>query len=250
MLSSQETKTTKHDDQDITFLDLVKKNFEEASGYTQIPKDKLEFYKSCDSILKIMLPLVRDDGKVEVIPAYRAHHKHYKLPTKGGTRYAENVTAEEVEALSLLMTLKCAVVDLPFGGAKGGIAFNPKKYSAREIESLTRRYALEMAKKGYIGPQVDCLGPDVGTGAREMAWIKDTYEMFHGHKDINSAGVSTGKPLTQGGIDGRTESTGLGVYFCIREFLKDEEITKQAKLTTGVQGKTFIVQVNKKQYHN
>lgn len=125
--------------------------------------------------MKFTIPLVRDDGEIESVTAYRAQHKMHRLPVKGGTRYSNAINISEVEALACLMTLKCAVVNLPFGGAKGGIKFNPKDYSAREIESLTRRYTLELAKKGFIGAQIDVPGPDLGTGEREMSWMKDTY---------------------------------------------------------------------------
>jgi glutamate dehydrogenase (NAD(P)+) len=140
------------------FLDMVNSYFDVAASHTNIPKDKIEYYKQADCVVKFTIPLVRDDGTIEGIRAYRAQHKLHRLPTKGGTRYAENVSISEVEALSCLMTLKCATVGLPYGGAKGGIAFNPKKYSKREIESLTRRYTLELAKKGFIGAAIDVLG--------------------------------------------------------------------------------------------
>lgn len=122
---------------------------------------------------------MRDNGKIESITAYRAQHKLHRLPTKGGTRFSEHITIEEVEALSCLMTFKCSTANLPYGGAKGGICFNPKKYSAREIESLTRRYTLELAKKRFIGASIDVPGPDLGTGEREMSWMKDTYQTYN-----------------------------------------------------------------------
>jgi len=169
-------------------------------------------------------------------------NKHYKLPTKGGTRYAPTVDIQEVEALSCLMTLKCAVVDLPYGGAKGGIRIDPRHYSVRELESITRRYTLELAKKGFIGAGIDVPGPDLGTGTREMSWMKDTYKTFFGQNDINCEACCTGKALSQGGITGRTESTGLGVYFAIRELAADAALMATVGLEPGVAGKTFIIQ--------
>lgn len=151
---------------------------------------------------------------------------------------------EEVEALSCLMTLKCAVVDLPFGGAKGGICLDPLQYSASEIESLIRRYTLELTRKGFIGPTIDVPGPDVGTGSREMNWMMDTYETFYGHLDINSKAITTGKSLSLGGIEGRTESTGLGAFIVIRELLNNNEIMGKLKITPGIEGKSFIIQVS------
>lgn len=131
---------------------MVNGYFDMAAGYTNIDSDKLEYYKKPDCVIQFTLPLVRDDGTVESIKAYRAQHKLHLLPTKGGTRYSEHVTLSETEALACLMTLKCAVVNLPYGGAKGGVCFNPKNYSQREIEAITRKYTTELARKGFIGP--------------------------------------------------------------------------------------------------
>jgi glutamate dehydrogenase (NAD(P)+) len=224
------------------FLEMVKSYFDEAGKFTNIPPDMLEIYKNCNTVLKIMIPLVRDNGKIEFIAAYRAQHKHHKLPTKGGTRYAPSVDIQEVEALSCLMTLKCAVVELPYGGAKGGIRIDPKNYSVRELESITRRYTLELAKKGFIGAGIDVPGPDMGTGVREMSWMKDTYQTFFGEGDINASACCTGKATSQGGISGRTESTGLGVFFCVRELINDPHVMKPSGLPLGIQGKSLIVQ--------
>ena len=226
------------------FLEMVLGYIDLAAPYTKIPKDWIEVYKGCDNTLKMNLPLVRDNGKVEFIAAYRAQHKRHRLPTKGGTRYAPDVDLQEVEALASLMTLKCAVVDLPYGGAKGGIRINPRDYSAREIESLTRRYTVELAKKNFIGAAIDVPGPDMGTGEREMTWMKDTYTYFMGHQDINSSACCTGKSMPNGGIRGRTESTGLGVFYALKEFVKESAIMKKVGLAPGLQDKTIIVQVS------
>ena len=141
------------------------------------------------------------------------------------------------------MTLKCAVVDLPFGGAKGGICLDPLQYSPSEIESLIRRYTLELTRKGFIGPTIDVPGPDVGTGSREMNWMMDTYSTFYGHTDINSKAITTGKSLTLGGIEGRTESTGLGAYIVLKEMLNNKEAMTKLKISPGIEGKKFIIQV-------
>lgn len=138
-----------------------------------------------------------------MIPAYRCQHSTHKLPTKGGTRYASTVTLEEVEALACLMTLKCAIVSLPYGGAKGGICFDPRKYSVNEIDQLTRQYTIKLARKNSIGAAVDVPGPDIGTDQRTMSIMKDTYQKYYGHFDINAAGCVTGKAINQGGISGR-----------------------------------------------
>lgn len=150
-------------------------------------------------------------------------------------------SAHEVEALSFLMTLKNAIIDLPYGGAKGGIGIHPKKYSRREVETLMRRYTIELAKKNFIGASIDVPGPDLGTGEQEMSWMKDAYTAFAGHKDINASGCVTGKALNQGGITGRTESTGLGVFYGMREILEDPELCSYLKVSPGVKGKNFII---------
>lgn len=137
--------------QEPRFLEQVQSYYDKASALTKISADKLAFYKKAEVVIKFHLPLVRDDGTIECVPAYRAQHKCYKLPTKGGTRLSEHMNIQEVEALSLLMTIKNSIIDLPYGGGKGGIRINPKKYSKREIESLVRRFTLELAKKNFIG---------------------------------------------------------------------------------------------------
>ena len=163
------------------------------------------------------------------------------MPVKGGTRYSDHIDLQETEALASLMTFKLAVADVPFGGAKGGIKINPRKLSKSELERVTRRYTMELIKKGFIGPAVDCLGPDMGTNEQTMTWIKDTYMSVKGEQDINSEGCATGKYISQGGIAGRTESTGLGVYYCVKQLLKMDTFCEKAKLTKGVAGKTMVI---------
>lgn len=148
---------------------------------------------------------------------------------------------QEVEALASLMTYKCAVVDVPFGGAKGGIKIDPKKYSVEQLERITRRYTMELCQKKFIGPGVDVPAPDVGTGPREMAWIMDTYSQFN-VGDVNAAGCVTGKPLSLGGVRGRNEATGLGVYYGIREFLSYPEVQKKTGVSGNMADNTVVVQ--------
>ena len=231
------------DDKESSFLDMVNEYFDEAASYTNIRPDILNIIKGADCLLKVMIPLVRDNGAIEFIPGFRCQHKHIHLPTKGGTRYAPEVDVEECEALACLMTIKCAIVDLPFSGAKGGVKINPHKYSKRELETITRKYTLELAKKGFIGAHVDVPGPDLGTGPQIMEWMKDTYEAYYGHSDINALACCTGKPTDFGGIEGRTESTGLGVYYAINRIMEREDLLKKYGVTRGTKGKTFIIQV-------
>ena len=185
-------------------------------------------------------PFVRGNT-YEVVRAWRVEHSHHKLPVKGGIRYAANADEDEVKALASLMTYKCAIVDVPFGGAKGAIAINPKEYSVEQLERITRRYTAELIKKNFIGPGVDVPAPDYGTGPREMAWIADTYGAYHPGQ-IDAIGCVTGKPVTQGGIRGRKEATGRGVFFGTREFCSIREDMAKLGLEPGLAGKRVIVQ--------
>ena len=196
--------------------------YNRAAAKTGVPQPFLDQIKACNSVVRFNFPLRRDNGKIETITAYRAQHKHHHLPVKGGTRYAPKIDFQETTALATLMTFKLSIGDIPFGGAKGGVRVDPSKYSDAELERITRRYTLELVKKNFIGPQVDCLGPDMGTNEQVMTWIKDMYVALRGETDINAEGCCTGKYITQGGIQGRTESTGLGIFYGTKELLNTE----------------------------
>jgi len=221
---------------------MVKLFFDNAAKSTNVDPGLLDTIKQCNSALRVNIPIIRDNGELVSFAAYRAQHSHHRLPTKGGIRYALDVNLQEVEALASLMTYKCAMVNVPFGGAKGGIRIDPSKYSVRELERVTRRYTMEFAKKGFIGPGVDVPAPDMGTGSREMGWIKDTYQQLYGETDINTMACVTGKPLSQGGIDGRTEATGLGVYYGTRQIFNDPYYLEKMGTTKGLAGKTMVIQ--------
>ncbi|CAI2365312.1 unnamed protein product [Moneuplotes crassus] len=224
------------------FLEMVKMHFDKAAKYTNVSDGLLSLIKECNSMVRFNVPLRRDDGTLEILACYRAQHSHHRLPVKGGTRYADNITISEVEALASLMTFKLAAADVPFGGAKGGIRINPRNYSKDELERVTRRYTHELAKKGFIGPSIDVLGPDMGTDQQVMTWMKDTYSSIYGDKDINAEGCVTGKFKRHGGIAGRPESTGLGVYYGVRELLNRKDFCEKAGLEAGIDGKTFNIQ--------
>ena len=224
-----------------SFFESVEKSFDKAARFTKWDTGILEQIKACNSVYQMRFPIKRDDGTIEVMEAYRVQHSQHKSPCKGGIRFSEEVNQDEVMALAALMTYKCAIVNVPFGGAKGGIKINPRKYSTYELEKITRRYTSELVKKNFIGPGIDVPAPDYGTGEREMSWISDTYQSLK-PGEIDGAGCVTGKPITQGGVRGRKEATGLGVFFGIREVCNMQEVMDKLGLTVGVEGKTVVVQ--------
>ena len=227
--------------QPYSFFQSVERSFDKAAKFTHWDLGILEQIKACNSVYQMRFPVKRDDGTIEVIEAYRVQHSHHKAPCKGGIRFSDEVNQDEVMALASLMTYKCAIVNVPFGGGKGGIKINPKKYSEYELEKITRRYTSELVKKNFIGPGIDVPAPDYGTGSREMAWIVDTYASLK-PGEIDAAGCVTGKPVTQGGVRGRTEATGLGVFFGIREVCNMPDVMAKQGLSVGIEGKTVVVQ--------
>ncbi len=224
----------------VSFLDSVNRNFDKAAAHSGLPKGLLEQIRVCNSVYQMRFP-VRIGKEYHVIEAYRVQHSHHRLPTKGGIRYSSKVNQDEVMALATLMTYKCALVDVPFGGAKGGVKISPRNYTEAQLQSITRRYTTELIRKNFIGPGIDVPAPDYGTGAREMAWILDTYLTFKGG-EIDAAGCVTGKPVTQSGIRGRTEATGRGVYYALVEALRYEDDMAELGMTPGMAGKTIAVQ--------
>jgi len=225
----------------ISFLDQVNKNFDRAAALTDHPRGILEQIKAINSVIHFTFPLKRDDGTIEVMHAWRAEHSQHKLPTKGGLRYAAMVDEDEVKALAALMTYKCAIVDVPFGGAKGGVKISAHEYSVGELERITRRFTFELFKKNFIGPGLDVPAPDFATGSREMAWIADTYATL-APQDINALGCVTAKPVSQGGIQGRTEATGRGVFYALREVCSHGKDMRPLDLSPGLEGKRVVVQ--------
>jgi glutamate dehydrogenase (NAD(P)+) len=196
--------------------------------------------KSCDAVLQIQFP-VTIKNKIEVFTGWRATHSTHRLPAKGGIRFAQIVNQDEVEALAALMTYKCAIVDVPFGGSKGGLLINPREYSREEMHLITRRFTRELVRKGFLSPATNVPAPDVGTGEREMAWIMDTYKQLH-PEDIDYQGCVTGKPVQHGGIQGRTEATGRGVVYALREFFRHPADLKAAGIKGGLGDMRIVIQ--------
>ena len=223
-----------------SFYDSVLSYFDNAAVHTGLSEGLISQIKACNAVYRMRFP-VKLDGDVKVITAYRVQHSQHRTPTKGGIRYSNHVSQDEVMALATLMTFKCAIVDVPFGGAKGGVKINPWEYSEAHLERITRRYTTELIKHNFIGPSIDVPAPDYGTGAREMAWIYDTYRTFKGD-DIDAAGCVTGKPVNQNGINGRSEATGRGVYYGVREAVSIAEDMKALGLEAGMKGKRMVIQ--------
>jgi glutamate dehydrogenase (NAD(P)+) len=233
-------KNGKVDLKNLSFSDSVSYYFDKAAPYTNSPKGLLDQIKICNSIYKMNFP-VKWGNEVKVIEAYRVQHSHHRMPTKGGIRYSMQVDQDEVMALAALMTYKCAIVDVPFGGAKGGIKIAPRQTPPDILENITRRYTAELVKKNFIGPGIDVPAPDFGTGEREMAWILDTYVTLH-PGEVDGYACVTGKPVSQNGIKGRTEATGRGVVYALNEICRNAEDMKALGLTTGLDGKRVIIQ--------
>jgi len=227
--------------ENFSFFQKVNKDFDKAAQFTEYSPGLLEQIKICNSSCHFTFPIKRDNGIIQTIHGWRAEHSHHKLPTKGGLRYSILVNEDEIMALAALMTYKCALVEVPFGGAKGGIQLDRSEYSESELERITRRYTYELIQKNYIGPGVDVPAPDFGTSETEMAWILDTY-ITMGPEKLNAIACVTGKPIEQNGIYGRREATGRGVVFGLQEACSYADDMKQVGLSPGLQGKTVVVQ--------
>lgn len=229
------------DSADGSFLDNTRLYYDEACNAMD-DKSFQQVIKEPRVAMEFTFPLQKDNGEIEIITAYRVQHSHHAIPTKGGTRYSDSINMDETKALSTLMTFKLAVHGIPFGGAKGGVKIDPSKYTVGEVDRITRRYTVEMMKRNSIGAGVDVPGPDLGTTSRTMNIMKDTVQTLYSKGDLFTSACVTGKSLSQGGVDGRTESTGLGVFYGIREALRHKGLCQSIGVEPGVQGKKFIVQ--------
>ncbi len=226
--------------QEPSFRDSVDIMFNRAVALMDLPPGLEEKIRVCNATYTVRFG-VRLRGKIQTFTGYRSVHSEHMEPVKGGIRYSMAVNQDEVEALAALMTYKCALVDAPFGGSKGGLCIDPREYDEYELELITRRFAYELIKRDLINPAQNVPAPDMGTGEREMAWIADQYKRMN-TTDINGVACVTGKPINAGGIQGRTEATGRGVQYALHAFFRDKEGLKKAGLTGGLEGKRVIVQ--------
>src|SRR6476620_5528110 len=218
-----------------SFEDNVNAYFDHAATFCRHSKGLLDQIRVCNAVYSFAFPVRFADGSIEVVHAWRAEHSHHKLPTKGGIRFSPLVDESEVKALAALMTYKCALVDVPFGGAKGAIQIDPSRYSVEQLERITRRYTHELVRKQFIGPGIDVPAPDYGTGEREMSWIADTYGQLNTGQREALACV-TGKPVTEGGINGRREATGRGLMYALSEACRSVEDMQALGLSAGLEG--------------
>ena len=217
----------------MSFLKMTKKYINKVKNISSKSNKKiLDIISECESTIKINIP-IKKNNSIYNITAYRSQHNSINKPTKGGIRFCQNVNKQEVEALATLMTLKCSLLNIPFGGAKGGIKINPKEYTEDELKEISEKYAIQLSKKGFMGPYIDVPAPDVGTGSKEMLWMANAYKKYFSDAlDYNAC--ITGKPIQNGGIDGREEATGLGLYYATKKYLdlnnsklKDKKVVVQ-----------------------
>jgi len=223
-----------------SFRESVDMMFNRAVALMDLPPGLEEKIRVCNATYTVRFG-VRLRGQIQTFTGYRSVHSEHMEPVKGGIRFSLGVNQDEVEALAALMTYKCALVEAPFGGSKGGLHIDPRDYDEQELELITRRFAYELIKRDMINPAQNVPAPDMGTGEREMAWIADQYKRMN-TTDINGVACVTGKPINAGGIQGRTEATGRGVQYALREFFRDTQGVQKAGLSGTLDGKSVVVQ--------
>ena len=225
---------------ELGFRQSVDLMFNRAASYMDIPDSLIEKIRVCNATYIVRFG-VKLRGEIKTFVGYRSVHSEHREPVKGGIRYSSHVNQDEVEALAALMTYKCALVEVPFGGSKGGLCLNPKDWEEDELERITRRFTFELSRRDLIHPSLNVPAPDMGTGEREMSWMMDEYRRLH-NDNIDNIACVTGKPVHLGGIDGRVEATGRGVQYALREFFRHEDDVKKAKLRGDLEDKAVIVQ--------
>jgi glutamate dehydrogenase (NAD(P)+) len=224
----------------MTFREGVNRMVDHATVAAGLDPSTAKLIKACDAVLQLRFP-VRLRGTVEIFTGWWAVHSAHRLPAKGGLRFAPHASQDETEALAALMSYKCAIADIPFGGAKGALMIDPCKYSVDELREITRRFAQELARRDFLDPATNVPAPDMGTSAREMAWIADTYKTLY-PEDVNQDACVTGKPVDRGGIPGRVEATGKGVQFALQEFFRHHEEVEKTGLADSLSGQRVVVQ--------
>ena len=224
----------------MSFKENVDLYVDQSAKLLNFSDDLLEHLKSTHSLIKVNVG-VEIDKKIHNFPGWRAVHSEHILPSKGGMRYSTNVDQDDTEALASLMTYKCAILNIPFGGSKGGLKIDPKEYTEEQLRIITKAFATKLINKGFISPALNVPAPDVGTSEREMEWIADTYKSLK-PEDINYRGCVTGKPIHSGGISGRTEATGRGVEEVIRELFRHNDIIKEVNLKNEIRNNSIIIQ--------
>ena len=225
---------------DSGFLASVDAMYDRAAALMNLPSGLAHQIKTVNSTYKVSFG-VRLRDQMFTFTGFRSVHSEHLEPVKGGIRFAPNVNQEEVEALAALMSYKCALVDVPFGGSKGGLIIDPKNWQKNEIEQITRKFTQELAKRDLIHPSQNVPAPDMGTGESEMAWIADEYRKLY-PTELNALACVTGKPVSKGGIHGRTEATGRGIQYAIREFFRHSDDVKSTGLSGTIEGKTISIQ--------
>ena len=223
-----------------SFRDSVDRMFTHAAGLMSLAPGLEEKIRVCNSTYTVRFG-VRLRGQIHTFTGYRSVHSEHMEPVKGGIRYSLDVNQDEVEALAALMTYKCALVEVPFGGSKGGLCIDPRAWNEDELERITRRFTYELSRRNLISPSQNVPAPDMGTGEREMAWMADAYKRLH-PEDIDARGCVTGKPLGMGGIAGRVEATGRGVQYALREVFRTPSLLKRANLDGSLDGQRIVVQ--------
>lgn len=231
---------TNHKKESMSFREGVERMVDRATLAAGLDPDTAQVIKASSAVLQVRFP-VRVRSGIEVFTGWWSVHSTHRLPAKGGLRFAPHVNQDETEALSALMSYKCALADIPFGGAKGGLMIDPARYSTDEMREITRHFAQELARRGFLDPATNVPAPDMGTSSREMTWIADTYKALY-PEDVNQDACVTGKPVNRGGIPGRTEATGKGVQFALQEFFRHPDEVAKTGMSEGLAGKRVVIQ--------
>lgn len=224
----------------MSFRESVDRMVDRATLAIGLDPDAAKMIQTCNAVLQLKFPVKLSD-RVEIITGWWAAHSAHRLPAKGGLRYSPMVNQDEIEALASLMTYKCAIADIPFGGAKGGLMIDPHNYTEDELREITRNFTMELARKDFINPATNVPAPDMGTSTREMAWIADTYQALY-PEDLNRNACVTGKPMNRGGIAGRTEATGKGIQYALQEFFRHPDALADAGINGALSSQRVIMQ--------